>query len=218
MTDGRKWPSSKNKLMGRLLPQCRRPSSFIITSRKRHPIACLSMWWVVFLWLALPLSQAQGRLPTHRRPQFQHSQINIAATPTYDCHLQRLTMTRRHLEVLTSRLSLNVQELLAKRNHAHEELQEPWNQGKCECESAGTSTAPKPTPAQPAEHSSTSWRLEPTETASSGSTSDENSHSGSFLTSTTFALALFFMAIPVACVIGFVLFCKRRRRRQHTHA
>ncbi|KAG3078489.1 hypothetical protein PI124_g20778 [Phytophthora idaei] len=132
-------------------------------------------------------------------------------------------MARRHLEALTVRL---MQEL---RHHAQEKLQEPWYHGKCECESSNALAAPTPAPAQTTQYpesrdtlKNSSWRLESTE-ASSGSTSNDATlsrrrHAGSFVASTMFVLAVFFVVIPAACVIGFVLFCKRRRPQQHTHA
>ncbi|ETL96978.1 hypothetical protein L917_05662 [Phytophthora nicotianae] len=143
----------------------------------------------------------------------------------HHCRIQHLTMARQHLEALTARLRLEVQEL---QHHALEKLQVPWYKRKCECESSNTLTAPTPAPAQPTQLpesgntlANKSWRLESTE-ESSGSTGNDatlsHRHTGSFFTSAMFVLAVFFVVIPAACLIGFVLFCKRRRRQQHTHA
>lgn len=185
------------------------------------------MRWLLCLALTLSLVTAQGPVAISRR----YHPTTVFPPPQLTrhlCHIQQLAVTRRYLEIITARLSLDVRGLLAVRRHSNEQLRESSVQGKCDCESANLLTTPTPTPAQPAsppEAGSSltpngSWQLKPTE-AASDSTADgteASSHSGSFFSSTMFVLAVFFMAVPVACVIGFVLFCKRRRRQQHTHA
>ncbi|KAG2836473.1 hypothetical protein PC119_g21463 [Phytophthora cactorum] len=189
------------------------------------------MRWIrsLCLTLAFSLVGAQGHLTTFRRYQppcmLQHGHSSATPSTPSTAHyyrIQQLTMARRHLEALTVRL---MQEL---RHHAQEKLQEPWYHGKCECESSNALAAPTPAPAQTTQYpeskdtlKNSSWRLESTE-VSSGSTSNDATlsrrHAGSFVASTIFVLAVFFVVIPAACVIGFVLFCKRRRPQQHTHA
>ncbi|EGZ24420.1 hypothetical protein PHYSODRAFT_296512 [Phytophthora sojae] len=198
------------------------------------------MRWVLLLWLALTfcLIKAQGPVAISRRYQPTTGRIQLfpaspraAALTRHHCNILQLTATRRYLEAVAARLSLDVQRLLVVRRLSKEQLLESSIQGKCDCESAAAPTTPTPTPAQPVtppeEGGSLtpngSWELKPTEAerAGSGSAADEaaaSSHSGSFFTSSMFVLAVFFMAVPVACILGFVLFCKRRRRQQHTHA
>ncbi|KAE8907759.1 hypothetical protein PF005_g3227 [Phytophthora fragariae] len=183
------------------------------------------MRWLL-LWLALTLSPvtAQGPVAISRR----YHTTTVSPPPQLTrhlCHIQQLAVTRRYLETVAARLSLDVRGLLAVRRHSNEQLRESSVQGNCDCESANLLTTPTPTPASLPEAGGSvtpngSWQLKPAE-AASDSTADEaaaSSQSGSFFSSTMFVLAVFFMAVPVACVIGFVLFCKRRRRQQHTHA
>ncbi|GMF50108.1 unnamed protein product [Phytophthora fragariaefolia] len=136
-------------------------------------------------------------------------------------------VTRRYLEAVAARLGLDVQGLLAVRSRSSSQLHESTTHARCDCESYDAVPTATPAPAQPASHpeaggSVTSWKLEPPE--SQGEDGDmaadqpPSSRSGSFFTSSMFVLAVFFMAVPVACVIGFVLFCRRRRRQQPTHA
>ncbi|KAF1775904.1 RAWUL domain [Phytophthora cactorum] len=125
-------------------------------------------------------------------------QLATPSTPStaHYYRIQQLTMARRHLEALTVRL---MQEL---RHHAQEKLQEPWYHGKCECESSNALAAPTPAPAQttqyPVERYSQELVLETgIDRRSSGSTSNDATlsrrHAGSFVASTIFVLAVFFV-------------------------
>ncbi|CAH0515966.1 unnamed protein product [Peronospora belbahrii] len=134
---------------------------------------------------------------------------------------------RRYLETLTTQLNIEVQELQARRHYALEQLEGLSNQSRCNCEREEILLPPTQPTAEPKAESqflrNASWQLKPTESKGSetkvrGDKEASIHHHTSFLSSTFFVLVVFFMAIPVACVIGFVLFCKRRRRPQHTHA
>ena len=193
---------------------------------------------IIFLWIALTFSksQAQGHLtiyhgyqPTRILPNGQGHPIT-SLTTIHHCRIQQLATTRRYLEDLTTRLRLELQELQARRHHAYAQLQESRNQDRCKCENADVLLTPTPSPAQSRESDmenhiieNTSWQLEPTVSTNSLDVEVTGDHEPttartSFLSSTVFVLAVFLMAVPVACVIGFVLLGKRRRRQHYTHA
>ncbi|OWZ19705.1 hypothetical protein PHMEG_0005995 [Phytophthora megakarya] len=187
------------------------------------------MPWVLLVWLALTfgLTQAQGHLAIDPRYPYGWavSPQSFTTCMSRRCRIQQLAMVHHRLQGLTARLRLEVQELLAIRNH--EQLQEPRYQGKCECESINTLTTPTPAPVEPMTKRpepanefdrNASWQLKSTG-PNSGSTSagTSSSHTEPYFASTMFVLAVFFMAIPVACIIGFVVFCRRRRQQRHTH-
>jgi hypothetical protein len=165
------------------------------------------------------LARTQAISPRYQ--YMQPSRIEFVATP---CRLQQLSMARRHLEAVAAQLSLEVQELLSLRRHATEQFHESLPSGKCDCESSDIVNTPAPAPAQPAADTTrpASWELLPLEPeqpdSSSTSEVSTSTHHSSFLACSTFVLLVFLVVTPAALVIGFVLFCKRRRRRQHTHA
>lgn len=194
-----------------------------------------------FLWVTLALSrcQIQGHLAIYREYRsprvLHHGRINAiipsisqGLTTIHHCRIKQLVMMRRHLEALTTRLNFELQELQARRHYAYEQLEGPGNQGRCNCESADVTIPPTP-PSVEYENGNqfiknASWQLEPTE--SKGSDIERTMNDGgtlssrhtSFLSSTFFVLVVFCMVVPVACILGFVLFCKRRRPLQYTHA
>ncbi|KAL7692391.1 hypothetical protein Plhal304r1_c006g0022961 [Plasmopara halstedii] len=185
-------------------------------------LICLSS-----LTMSVTLVRAHGHhILMHRRhhqsPNLrQHGYITTLSAPNPYCH------SNIELEILYAQLRLEMQELLAKRSEAHINLQESNDQGKCECESLLLPT-PVPAPAQSTQSleaktkfNESNWKLKLTE-SSSGSTgsgtASSKRHRGSFFTSTIFVMAVFLMIIPVACVIGFVILSKRRRRPHYTHA
>ena len=214
-------------------------SSFVIASRKQQS----SMRWISCFWVALTYShgQSHGHLAIYRgydstTPIPQRNMVNSmthlrhAMVTAHHFQMQQLTTARRQLEALSTRLHVELQVLLTTRQHAQEQLQEPRYHSKCECESASSSTTPlpAPVPAQPTESEAAgalltgnaSWQLKPVESSMSSDNrltgADGRHQTDSFFSSTLFALAVFFMAVPVACILGFVFFY-RRRRRQHKH-
>uniref|UniRef100_A0AAV1TEY3 Uncharacterized protein n=1 Tax=Peronospora matthiolae TaxID=2874970 RepID=A0AAV1TEY3_9STRA len=203
------------------------------------------MRWISFFWVALTYSRGQshGHLAIYRgydatppMPQrnMVHSMTHVrhAMVTAHRFQMQQVTTARRQLEALSTRLHVELQELLTTRQHAYEQIQEPRYPSKCECESASSSTTPlpAPVPAQPTESENAagalltgnaSWQLEPVEPSMSSDNRltgvDGRHQTDSFFASTLFALAVFFMAVPVACILGFVFFYRRRRRRQRKH-
>ena len=200
-----------------------------------------------FVSIALAGSSAQGShrpLAIYRRDPSPYDRINCrrqlrhALVTVHDVHMHQLTTARRQLEALSTRVHTEVQELVARRQYVQEQLYDRQYERNCECGSAQSSlptaaSTAVPVQAVEADASGTlapdnaSWALESVESPMSSdhqltrAAEDQQQQTGSFFTSTLFALAVFFMAVPVACLLGFVLLYRRRCRRQrtvHTHA
>ncbi|CAI5733888.1 unnamed protein product [Hyaloperonospora brassicae] len=198
-----------------------------------------------FVSIALAGSSAQGShrpLALYRRDPSPHDRINCrpqlrhALVTAQDVHMHELTTARRQLEALSTRVHAEVQELVARREDAQRQLYDRQYERNCECESAqsslttATSTA-VPVHAIESDASGTlvpdnaSWALESVESRMRSDSplahaAADQQQTGSFFASTLFALAVFFMAVPIACLLGFVLLYRRRRRQRtvHTHA
>ncbi|TDH65332.1 hypothetical protein CCR75_008154 [Bremia lactucae] len=187
------------------------------------------------LLLSLALTFKLVRTQEHRFPKLhgpqslhlpQHRHTTIITTPCLSSpyRTQQVIIAHRHLEARTAQLNLEVRELLMKRHEALKSLKESAQQGNCKCESFNALTTPSQTqptvyPEPESALRNSSWRLESTEAISNlVEIPSKDRHASSFFASTMFAFAVIFMIVPVAFVIGFVIFCRRKRRPRYTHA